>query len=353
MAALVNAESRRRLRQPRTVVLLGVDLRNAKEENFVRMVCDGLSLSAAFEKAGFMSKATDAPYHLFHKPHIQERAAAILEARKSQGVITLPEVTDMLKRVFAGALHDGEYSAAHNAAFSLARLYGHVTDKATLEVIRRPSRDPDAPSEMALGDWIADLPAVNAAGLSAGLAGPSPSPGLVSGPAPAEMRDLGRVFDAPVAPLGQGPGPQSQNPNDINAVARLGPSGPAKPLTIEGELSNEINWLRAASPQGPSPERGNVNEINGINSGTTPGRPENGAPTPPVTGTPDTRAQSELLGPEPVGYPAPAGVGGIENGSPRQQEQVPVFSGENIPAKLDGGPAEGGTEIPSAEDLFG
>ena len=73
--------------------------------------------------------------------------------------MTLAEVTDMLQRVFAGAHSEGEYSAAHNAAFSLARIYGHVTDKATLEVIRRPSRDPDAPSEMALGAWVEALPA--------------------------------------------------------------------------------------------------------------------------------------------------------------------------------------------------
>src|SRR4029077_15200120 len=112
-------------------------------------------------RAGF--KGTEVAAHkLFHLPRIQARAQAILEARRTTGVVTLPEVTDMLKRVFAGAHAKEEYSAAHNAAFSLARLYGHVTDKATLEVIRRPSRDPDAPSEQVLSDWVASLPVVGA-----------------------------------------------------------------------------------------------------------------------------------------------------------------------------------------------
>src|SRR4029077_1118249 len=123
-------------------------------------------------RAGF--KGTEVAAHkLFHLPRIQERANAILEARRTTGVVTLPEVTDMLQRVFAGAHAKEEYSAAHNAAFSLARLYGHVTDKATLEVIRRPSRDPDAPSEQVLSDWVASLPVV---GSSPALPWDAPSP---------------------------------------------------------------------------------------------------------------------------------------------------------------------------------
>jgi hypothetical protein len=128
-------------------VLFGRSMQDHREELFVVMVCDGLPLGLAFRRAGFESKDHNAPSNLFNLPRVQERAAAILEARKATGVVTLPQVTDMLQRVFAGAHSEGEYSAAHNAAFSLARLYGHVTDKATLEVIRRPSRDPDAPSE--------------------------------------------------------------------------------------------------------------------------------------------------------------------------------------------------------------
>ena len=282
MALLVDNDTRRRLRQPRKVTLLGADLANVKEEAFVMMVMVGLAIGAAFVKAGFTSKATNAPYILFHKPHIQARANAILEARRTQGVVTLPEVTSMLQRVFAGALHDAEYSAAHNAAFSLARIYGHVTDRATLEVIRRPSRDPDAPSEMALGAWVEALP---------GLAGPASEPSFV------------RVSDAPAAPLGhdiQGPGP---------------------------EKPNEINWLGSNEPslhhaQGPRPEGPGLeisNDFKGL--GPTGGRPENGAPSRPVTGTPDSGAQSDLLGP-----------GGTEKRGPP--------------------PEQTGTTYPSADELF-
>jgi hypothetical protein len=156
MAALISRGLRRHTE--RHPAILGTDLRDAQEEQFTRMVCDGLSLGVAFARAGFTSKTKDAAFMLFNLPRVQARAQAILEARRTSGVVSLPEVTDMLKRVFAGAHSEGEYSAAHNAAFSLARLYGHVTDRATLEVIRRPSRDPDAPSEQALGAWVEALP---------------------------------------------------------------------------------------------------------------------------------------------------------------------------------------------------
>ena len=308
MALLIDNDTRRRLKQPRKVTLLGVDLANAKEEAFCLMIMDGLAIGAAYVKAGFNSKATNAPYELFRKPHIQARAQAILEARRTQGVITLPEVTSMLQRVFAGALHDAEYSAAHNAAFSLARIYGHVTDRATLEVIRRPSRDPDAPSEQALSSWVEALP---------GLAGP----GL------ADQASFLRLPDAPAAPLGpdtQGPGP---------------------------ELSNEIKWLANSEPSihhaqtaglGPSgPELSN--EIKGLDVEAR-GRPENGAPVGPVTVTPPRGGRSALLGDEGTTPP-----GGEEKTGPS-----PELAGTGTPA---GKKAEQGAvpdrQIPSFEDLFG
>ena len=275
----------------RGVTLLGADLRDAREEIFCRMVCDGLSLGIAFARAGFTSKAHNAPSNLFHLPRVQERARAILEARRTSGVVTLAEVTDMLQRVFAGAHSEGEYSAAHNAAFSLARIYGHVTDKATLEVIRRPSRDPDAPSEMALGAWVEALPALP------GPEGPGPGPSFL------------RVADARAEPLGL----DREIPNDINALDASGrePSGPGP---SGPEISNEINWL-----------------ADGMGVG---GRPENGAPSGPVTGTPNGGAQSELLS---TGGPGPTPE---QKGAPVPERQVP-------------GTNTGPEGIPSFEELFG
>ena len=241
-------------------VVYGVELRDAREEVFVMLVCDGLPMGIAFRKAGFESKAHDAPSNLFNLPRVQERAKAILEARRTQGAVTLPEVTDMLKRVFAGAHAAEEYSAAHNAAFSLARLYGHVTDRATLEVIRRPSRDPDAPSEQALSSWVEALPAL-----------PGPGPG------PMDQASFLRVADAPAPLLGREPSqPETQNPSNSKALDAIEPSGPQGLGPSGPEFSNEINWL-------------------GLDGKGVGGRPENGAPSGPVTVTPNGRAQSELL----------------------------------------------------------
>jgi hypothetical protein len=277
-------------------VLFGVELRDAREELFVILVCDGLPMGLAFKRAGFESKANNAPSLLFNLPRVQERAQAILAARRETGAVSLPQVTDMLKRVFAGAHSEGEYSAAHNAAFSLARLYGHVTDRATLEVIRRPSRDPDAPSEQALGDWVAGLPVIS---------GPGPA---ALGPADQGLlpADLPPRPDAPAEPLG----PEtiflnnSKDLQDMGLGSGLGPSGP-EPL--EWILSNDIKGL------GPEAR----------------GRTENGAPSGPVTVTPQRRARSGLLGP-----------GGIKKRvlTPRQ---VPGTAGGKV------------SKYPSAKDLFG
>jgi hypothetical protein len=253
------------------------------------MVCDGLALGIAFARAGFSSKAKDAAANLFNLPRVQERARAILEARRSTGVVTLPQVTDMLQRVFAGAHSEGEYSAAHNAAFSLARLYGHVTDKSTLEVIRRPSRDPDAPSEQALSAWVEALPA---------LPGPGPDGPL----SPVQEASFLRVSDAPAGLLGLEP--------TIPHPDTAEPSGPGP---LEVEKLNEINWLGLEGP--------------------VAGRSENGAPSPTVTGTPIERARATLL---PAGGPGPTPskkTGLIED------EGTSTNTGEN--------------QIPSFEELFG
>jgi hypothetical protein len=302
MAALISRGLRRHTE--RRAAVLGVDLQDAREEVFVRMVCDGLALGVAFARAGFTSRHKTAAANLFNLPRVQERARAILEARRSTGVVTLPQVTDMLQRVFAGAHSEGEYSAAHNAAFSLARLYGHVTDKSTLEVIRRPSRDPDAPSEQALSAWVEALPA---------LAGPGP--GL--GPLPDGPSFL-RVSDAPAGLLG----PDLAIPHPDTVIPHPDTAGPAGPGPQGPELSNEINWLGLDGS--PAPVRG---------------RPENGAPAPTVTGTPNPCGSAGLLGP------------GGPYSTPFKKEGLIEDEG-TTPSRGDS-TNTGENKWPSAEELFG
>ena len=342
----------------RGVLLLGVDLVDAREEIFVRLVTDGLSLGVAFVKAGFTSKDTNAAHELWHLPRVQERAAAVLEARRSTGVVTLAEVTDMLKRVYANAHASEEFSAAHNAAFSLARIYGHVTDKATLEVIRRPSRDPDAPSEQALASWVNDLPVIEAKAISDDYA--------VSGDygrADREGADIGRAPHPPAALLGN---PASlvarQNQGDnLGTVHSLTPAA-AGNLAADGDSLATVPE-NASAPDGQKPSV--INWLDGVDStdhehrmyderdthhtaqlelfndfkGMTGGRPENGAPTAPVTGTPSAGAHSALLG---------------------GRATAPVKKQRGRPKKRKGPPKNGGkksikkkVKIPSAKALFG
>jgi hypothetical protein len=346
MPALIDRDTRRHLRQPKTIVLLGVDLADAREEMFCRMVCDGLSIGTAYVKAGFTGKGNAGPLRLFNARHIQERARAILEARTTQGVITLPEVTDMLKRVFAGALHDAEYSAAHNAAFSLARLYGHVTDRASIEIIRRPSRDPDAPSEMALGAWVEALPGLTGPGPDGPLS-PVQEASFLSPRGPSEaFREASfvRLSDAPATLLGPDtPSPEAQNHNQNNTLPSPEP------------ISNQ-SPAAGLEPSGPE----KLNDINWLNRGTTVagGRSENGAPARPVTVALQERAHSAVLGPKP---PLPLGPVGPrrEPGGPTGREGR-VIEKRPPPKRQVPVPIRGKVKkrvlkprIPSAKELFG
>lgn len=324
-------------------MLLGVDLRDAKEEVFVRMVCDGIALGVAFVRAGFKG-TPQAAHKLFHLPRIQERANAILEARRTQGVVTLSEVTDMLQRVFAGAHAAEEYSAAHNAAFSLARLYGHVTDKATLEVIRRPSRDPDAPSEQVLGDWVASLPVVSPA-LDPLEGPPRSAPAALLGPGPSRLADLFQGSSPET--LSADKGPEGSSPEG---------SGP------QLDLFNDINGLSYARQRAMHVDVHRVPHVN-VDTPGLEGRAgtENGAPVGPVTGAPNPRAHSGLLKQVPVKIrekPVPVKIRKKAVPVKIREKAVPVkirkkLTKVKIQAQRDRKPAAGGLKIPSAKALFG
>jgi hypothetical protein len=333
MSGLVPKYAQQQKRE-KSIALLGQDLKDVREETFCRMVCDGLGLGLAFKNAGFTSCDNNAPTNLWNLDRVQQRANAILEARATQGAVTLPEVTDMLHRVFVGAWHKEEFSAAHNAAFSLARLYGHVTDKSTVEVIRRPSRDPDAPSEQALSSWVNSLPIIEHEPVEAVADRDGQNAGLAALPgAPADL--LGTPADnlAPVA--------VSSPP----AASLLLPTAGAiadKPNDIKG-LEAEARYLRVNDAMDISANAshshldwcGKSNDFNELDdcsrSVQAGGRPENGAPTAAVTGTPSNGARAPLLAES-----TPA-TGGSGKGAPRQNRQVPV-------------PENG--EYPPIEDLF-
>jgi hypothetical protein len=296
-------------------MLLGVDLQDTREEVFVRMIVDGIAIGIAFKRAGFTSKNGNAPYNLWKLDRIQQRAAAILEARRNTGVITLPEVTGMLQRVFSSAYHADEYNAAHNAALSLARLYGHVNDRQTLEIIRRPSRDPDAPNEQELSSWVESLPALNApdgnGGFSHSVLAPAPAPAPIDG---AGEGSTGPLSSAPAQLLAQSD--DSAVPIDWTRASRVLPTS-----TMSSDLPNGINDLPIDSTSVAITWR----EAGGTGVG---GRPENGAPSGPVTVTPTTRARSGPLarGPSPL----------LKKGSPAELSKVPGTTGG----------------LPSIEDLF-
>jgi len=305
-------------------MVFGVDLQDAREEVFVRMVCDGIALGVAFMRAGYKG-SPQAAHNLFHLPRVQERANAILAARRETAVVTLPEVTDMLQRVFAGAHAAEEYSAAHNAAFSLARLYGHVTDKSTLEVIRRPSRDPDAPSEQALEAWALSLPVV------------SPEPqGLPS-------HELEPLPEAPQALPEALEGPPRGAP--------AGPLGPGPDIQTQGEYSNDINWLgEGPGPQGQGPGLGLglSSDFKGL-GGERPGETGNGAPSSRVTGAPHKRGRSDLLEINKRRHSKPTKGPGPENRAQKTKRVPGPLGKKSKKRKL----SPRSPKIPSAKDLFG
>ena len=249
-------------KSPPSIVPIGAGLNDEREECFCLLIADGVAVALAYRTAGFTAKGKGALV-LYGSQHIQDRVKAILRARAASPAVSLPEVTDMLKRVYAGALHSQEWTPAHNAAFSLARLYGLVVDRAQVDVIRRPSREPDAPAEQALSSWIEALPgpvSTGLEGLSTGLEGP--------------------LRGAPAAPDIQGPGlliEATSLGNDLD-----GPSGPRVP---------HVNVHMDAGPGPGAKARGETG---------------NGAPSGPVTGTPTPCGHSENVAEldEGTGLPA-------------------------------------------------
>lgn len=223
-------------KKPPVVIPIGVGLDDLREECFCLLVADGVPLAIAWKTAGYTAKHKSGALHLYGAPRIQDRVTAILRARASHPAVTLSEVTDMLKRVYTGAIHSGEFTPAHNAAFSLARLYGLVVDRAQLDVIRKPSREPDAPAEVALSSWIADLPSYN----------PSPQGSSPTGQGPGlliEGSAYGCDLDTTRARLQEGPGaigngapmrPVTGTPHAGGRTAPLSETG--SPLSDEGTI---------------------------------------------------------------------------------------------------------------------
>ena len=202
--------------------------------------------------------------------------AAILEARRTTGVVTPSLKSPTCCSVSSLApMRAEEFSAAHNAAFSLARIYGHVTDKSVIEHIRRPSRDPDAPSETALEAWAASLPVVSPdpqlrTASEAPLQGP-PAPLL--GPEPSPHRvDRGQLSAGSPLPIRlPSPGPRLNNLKQHQG------------LSGEDHLSD-----RPVLGQDREGTHVDVHWISGPGPGDGPGGIGNGAPVGPVTGTSNT-----------------------------------------------------------------
>ena len=254
----------------------------AREEAFAVLIADGMGALEARARSGWPASAPNAAA-LLARPNIRARIEALLEARRKTGALSLEEITSMLQRVYAGALHDGEYGAAHNAAFSLARLYGLVVDRAQVDVVRRPTRDPDAPSEQALGAWLEALP----------------SKPMITLDNPPQPQGPGLEAEARASSL------EAEKPNEIDGLPGLEPWGSS------GFSGDRANPLKSLGFQGPGPA----------------GRSENGAPDVAVTGTPHTRARAHLQGHRTDMGSKSQPPRAQEKRVPPPKKQVPVKSG--------------------------
>jgi hypothetical protein len=221
-------------------------------------------------------------------------------------------------------------------------LYGHVTDRSTVEVIRRPSRDPDAPSEQALSSWVNSLPIIDHEPSSEGSIGPLPRapadllgtpPDSLATPANVSRETLATPADNLVAVASPGlpaSGAIDDNPNDIKgleAEERYLHVNDATDMSANATHSH-LDWLGKSS---------DFNDLElcsrSVQAG---GRPENGAPAPTVTGTPSRRGRADLLGPGADKGTHP--TGDHQKGAPLSTRQVPSYPE--------------GFEWPPAEDLF-
>ena len=135
-------------------------LLNARQEAFARNIAEGLCQREAYRSAGYAptsDNATDAnASRLLRHDKVQSRVRELQAAQAEASQITAERLLAELEEARSLALSLGQAGAAVAASMGRAKLCGLLIDRRE-DVTRRPTRDPDAPAEVAVEIWLREI----------------------------------------------------------------------------------------------------------------------------------------------------------------------------------------------------
>jgi len=133
---------------------------NPRQEAFCRFVAEGCCQREAYKRAGYTptsdSVADVNASRLLRHAQVQSRVRELQAAQAEASQITAERLLAELEEARNLALSLGQAGAAVAASMGRAKLCGLLVDKRE-DVTRRPTREPDAPAEVAVAVWLREI----------------------------------------------------------------------------------------------------------------------------------------------------------------------------------------------------
>ena len=133
---------------------------NARQEAFARNIAEGRSQREAYQCAGY-TPASDSvadvnASRLLRHAQVQSRVRELQAVQAQASQITAERLLAELEEARSLALSLGQAGAAVAASMGRAKLCGLLIDRRE-DVTRRPTRDPDAPADVAVEVWLREI----------------------------------------------------------------------------------------------------------------------------------------------------------------------------------------------------
>src|SRR6516165_5633679 len=133
---------------------------NGRQEAFARNIAEGRRQRDAYRSAGYAPTSDEVAdvnaSRLLRHAQVQSRVRELQAAQAEASKITAERLLAELDEARSLALSLGQAGAAVAASMGRAKLCGLLVDKRE-DVTRRPTRDPDAPAEVAIEEWLREI----------------------------------------------------------------------------------------------------------------------------------------------------------------------------------------------------
>ena len=133
---------------------------NARQEAFAREIAAGRRQREAYRSAGYAPTSDNAAdanaSRLIRDDKVQSRVRELQAVQAQASQITAEMLLAELEEARSLALSLGQAGAAVAASMGRAKLCGLLVDRRE-DVTRRPTREPDAPAEVAVEVWLREI----------------------------------------------------------------------------------------------------------------------------------------------------------------------------------------------------